>query len=858
MLAQPPVATEPRLDPPETPSRAPEPRLEAGETLEPPQPAEAPEADGDDSPDKKRKKVAKKTLAEVLQRRKEGRRKAAATIAQSLKRAGIGRFEKENKFRMTSIRAVALINQKNYFTDYLKRDEQVLFVRKWRTEKLVQQKMKHIEKTKPKEEGVALFADYNLGDIEAEMKKKAADEARVRAEAEAEAAAAATVENDEDEDEDDDEDNDASEDKARQGYDTIVIQPGLANLRIGRATDAFPATVPMVVAVPRVGSSPGPATADPQPARTTDDDGRVQFGADFDALVDTLTKDFKARMKYYKRRILPNSRELAANFNRRQQPEDIPDHNDPYRKEWLDVSDARSLRPVYAGDDALKLPLGDKFNRYVLRYPIANGQFNDRSAAYASPQQLLGDIQEVVAHGLAQAEIREPLAALKAVLVIPDLYDKTYVETWLALLLRLIGFGKVAVLQEAVSATFGAGASSACVVDVGAHTTSITCVDEGLAINDSRIVLNYGGHHVTETLAKMLLQSNFPYRELDLGRRNDDYELAQQLKHDYATFQDADIAVQLYHFYKRRPFETTQKYLFKVFDEVMLAPLGLFYPKAFQLSGAESLRRLFTPSVDQYTGKTNNPYSQAQENMILNVACADLADEHLLVQLGDQRLEAKLGNPYAKPKPPRTSTTENLGHIVDQPLEKAIIESITCAGIAGDFARTKKFYDNLLVVGGGLATISGYGLVLADRINIWRPKFLASSSMDDIMEHVTNERKKMETRRKELVDERKEKKRTSADQALEDIELDDAEAEEIEAATQVEFDLDAVDAICDKGTVNQVNVLPPPREIDPQVLTWKGGSVYARLKVVNEMWISQDDWDLLESRSLYYKSLFNY
>ena len=82
--------------------------------------------------------------------------------------------------------------------------------------------------------------------------------------------------------------------------------------------------------------------------------------------------------------------------------------------------------------------------------------------------------------------------------------------------------------------------------------------------------------------------------------------------------------------------------------------------------------------------------------------------------------------------------------------------------------------------------------------------------------------------------------------------------DEIDAATQIEIDLDTVDAMCDRGSVNQVNVLPPPREIDPQVLTWKGSSVYARLKVVNEMWVSQEDWDLLESRCLYYKSLFNY
>lgn len=40
--------------------------------------------------------------------------------------------------------------------------------------------------------------------------------------------------------------------------------------------------------------------------------------------------------------------------------------------------------------------------------------------------------------------------------------------------------------QESLAATYGAGISNACVVDVGATTTSIACVDEGMVIADSR------------------------------------------------------------------------------------------------------------------------------------------------------------------------------------------------------------------------------------------------------------------------------------------------------------------------------------------------------------------------------------
>ena len=40
--------------------------------------------------------------------------------------------------------------------------------------------------------------------------------------------------------------------------------------------------------------------------------------------------------------------------------------------------------------------------------------------------------------------------------------------------------------QESLAATYGAGISNACVVDIGATMTSIACVDEGLVLPDTR------------------------------------------------------------------------------------------------------------------------------------------------------------------------------------------------------------------------------------------------------------------------------------------------------------------------------------------------------------------------------------
>jgi len=42
--------------------------------------------------------------------------------------------------------------------------------------------------------------------------------------------------------------------------------------------------------------------------------------------------------------------------------------------------------------------------------------------------------------------------------------------------------------QESLAATYGAGISNACVVDIGAVKTSIACVEEGLVLPETRYV----------------------------------------------------------------------------------------------------------------------------------------------------------------------------------------------------------------------------------------------------------------------------------------------------------------------------------------------------------------------------------
>ncbi|KAI5966338.1 ARP8 [Candida pseudojiufengensis] len=820
----------------------------------------------------------KKTSAEQLKRRRENRQKAAAALAQNLKNSGVARYEQENGFGLTSIKPIALLNQKNYYTEYLKKDEQVSFIRNWRYERDLAAKLKKLkqsggneEEIKKNLEEIKNFDDFDLNNIENELKKKTD----------------VVVDDDDDDDEEgENETEEVRQEKAKIGEDVIVLQPGSTYIRIGRATDAVPKIIPNVIAV----RNNKPKLDVIAPERHIDEEhDKIIIDEDFDEQRALVSKDFRARMRFYKRRIIPNSRETVAGYNKKQESEKIPDHNDPNKKEWIKPD---SSKKFYAGEDALKLILEDGWN---LRYPMINANFNEYSKDYKSRQEILGDLTNIIKDSLQKLLDINDVSNLKVMLIIPDLYDKTYVETWSDLLLRFVGFGKLGILQEAVAATFGAGASTACIVDVGAQTTKISCVDEGMIINDSRILLRYGGDNITETFVKLILENWFPYKDINL-LNSYDWELAKNLKEQFITFQDADIAVQLYNFYKRNPFQQTEKFEFKIFDEVMLAPMGLFFPQLFQLQKIPKknkssnpsifsstkpsnirLNHLFPKALDQYSGKSSNPKSKSQDKLKTNLNYCDLDERNLLLRLIDNDNEEEKEDNNNLKKIERFNNNLNLNKT---PIEKAIVESITNASLSSDISKMKKFYDNILIVGGGLAKINGYDLILADRINIWRPKFLSTTSFDSIMDHLTSEVRKNTLKKRELLDEAikeaKEAKQLAKEEEAaangedpqpeppqqqqdeEEIELSQEILDSIDSQTELNLDINYYDQISEEGNHIPINILPTPREFDPSMLTWKGGSVYSRLKVVNEMWINQKDWDLLGSRSLYYKSIFNY
>ncbi|KAK6080275.1 chromatin remodeling complex subunit [Seiridium cupressi] len=494
-----------------------------------------------------------------------------------LLREGLERTD--NGMKQTSWPDVPPINQKNYYTEYMKRDDQVLALRlqaEVTRDRLVQN---------AKDRDRALARNGN-----AEVPIALPD-------AEQEEGAAAVP--------------DGMLDPSK----IIVIHPGSQNLRIGFASDALPKTIPTTLATkfPQTESEIHEAL----PRRKFEGKNQDEVhGEDWAKKYQKQSNDLKIDMRANKRKVLPNSKELVTNYNRRTESEKIPQHNDPLQIEWTDIDsleDPNSPASAFLGQAALRVP-DDSNPKFKLWWPIQHGWLNEDE--YNTAEHLYDDFET-----LLDKAIRQELGLAKnsvwreysCVFVIPDLYDKRYVEAVLKSCMTWFEFKRICFIQESIAGSFGAGYTQACVVDVGAQKTSIACVEDGLMIEDSRINMKYGGYDVTETFIKMMLYDQFPYQEINLRRRYD-FLLAEELKAKHCTMSQADISVQLYQFHLRAPNQPTHKYQFKTYDEVILAPMGFYDPSIFDnTTKLRGRRKLIDRSYNAYDVEVpDDPQSAAQ------------------------------------------------------------------------------------------------------------------------------------------------------------------------------------------------------------------------------------------------------
>lgn len=90
------------------------------------------------------------------------------------------------------------------------------------------------------------------------------------------------------------------------------------------------------------------------------------------------------------------------------------------------------------------------------------------------------------------------------VLLVPDQFQRRDIILMTAVLLDELGFGRILLQQESVTASFAMGISCVCLVDLGHTKVSVTCIEDGLSLRNSRICMNWGGEQVDQITADLL------------------------------------------------------------------------------------------------------------------------------------------------------------------------------------------------------------------------------------------------------------------------------------------------------------------------------------------------------------------
>ncbi|KAK1751830.1 putative actin-related protein 8 [Echria macrotheca] len=720
--------------------------------------------------------------------------------------------------KQTSWPDVPPINQKNYYTDYMKRDDQILSFRlqgEANRDRLVQN-AKDRDRALNNNGDVTLSLDDVPGEDGALPTSTYLDPSKI-----------------------------------------IVIHPGSQNLRIGFASDALPKTIPMVLATKHSQTESEMYEALPRrqfEARTTDQ----QYGEEWSKKYQKMSNDLKIDMRANKRKVLPNSKDLVVNFNRRSEPDIISQHNDPLQIEWTDIKEAAESDPassVFIGQPAQRIP-DDSVPKYKLWWPIQHGWLNEDD--YQTKTQMFNDLETFLDRtfrwelGLKRNADRKQYSC---VIVIPDLYDKKYVEKLLDLCMEAFDFSRVSFIQESMAATFGAGYTQACVVDVGAQKTSIACVEDGLCIEDSRINLKYGGNDVTETFIKMMLYDNFPYQEINLRRRYD-FLLAEELKIKYCTLSQANISVQNFDFHLRAPNQATRKYQFKFYDEVILAPMGFYDPAIFDSSTKlRGRRKLLDRSYNAYdVDLPDDPSSSAQlailaliQPSVTQTTMSFTATPNDISTPSKERpqpfnfisrAEATPGTSNAPSPAPEGASTPVPPPYIFGSRDGVNGGSPAPSGMNGGTPAPPNSFSFTNGGAAGAETTTTFQRP-AKSLAAERDAVLPTAPLDiAIMTSIQNAAKADDKKVREL---------------LGSIMVIGGGSKVPHFAPFLEEKL----KLRRPDLADKILVSRSAREMDEQVVVWKGASVFAKLPT-NDSWITNYEYKMLGSRVIYHKALWQY
>ena len=619
----------------------------------------------------------------------------------------------------------------------------------------------------------------------------------------------------------------------------LVIHIGSEAIRIGRATDLYPTVVPHVLAR----QLPHPRA---QPARPHATEAQLEM----------LRAELRSIMRQYKLRPVSNGWQSANSYNSSVEPERVAAHNDVYHVGFVDEGDAS----VVVGHEALRLASLSRPSAWRLFSPWTRGMLNvtGYAAEYgdACIEALLGDVQRILTHAISSAPSKASGPAGVAddaglgiptseygdyavLLLVPDSFSRSDLRALGHVLLRYMGFSALHVQTEGLCATFGAGLSAACVVDVGATSIGISCVEEGLVLPETRVALSYGGQDMSRFFGDVLRGSSFPYTDLQEARLAD-AQLLQDLKERFVTLQPSQVGLNLYDFMVRLPGETARKYALRLYDEPILAGLMLFHPdvaapppmprRPLTCAQPAPAEEADEPEPTAVLAAANASLGGDEAVELCASAVLDMAPTLAMLGCVSRRLspqvaalvdmradEASEEAPRAAPAIPQTSAMAT--------------QAAKCASAAAQAAQD------------GIDVVQAASLTPLDHA-VFRSLLASTGTVDGALAHGGEER--LRRLANNIVC-------TGGAARIPGL------SEALEARVSMllaEHYAPADGAPGAPTTAPQAVVIPPPRNLDPASLAWKGLAVMAHLDAMQELWIQASDWDTLGYRALKEKSLF--
>lgn len=472
----------------------------------------------------------------------------------------------------------------------------------------------------------------------------------------------------------------------------IIIHPGSLNLRIGRASDFNP--IRIMHAIARKIRPNGHYYRDrilPQIAKeslTEFEEHRLQVSH----IIQSCSQSDG------RRRYATPSQQIAA-FNRRSTPE------------FISKIETHTLEnETIIGDEIINVNVNDPYN---IHFPIKHGELNLHNEVGGSLSSVLTDLQDIWEHVL-KTKMGIDLNILyqyKAVLVVSDIYNRSHLKELTSLLLNRMGFGSCFLVQDHVSATFGAGLGHACVVDVGDQKTSISCVEDGISQPNTRVRLEYGGADVTQVLHCLFEKCSFPYKECNIDNLKDAF-LLKQLKEKYCHV-NLDICGS-----QEKAFEVCNedkkfKYTMQIGDECIIAPLSLFHTELLIITGKTKAAKVQISASHQpdsedcfdaeYIRETSRRNAREQLDQIQGdgvIVQPDNQEEELVVDSFENERDSKNDKDFVLPN----------GQVIG--IDQAVLLSIERCP---NEEMKKKMYGCVLVVGGGMK-FAGIGKWLQNKM----------------------------------------------------------------------------------------------------------------------------------------------